>query len=46
MSFPDKKLLKEWQAFMELAASRDHRKLGPVRSRPPPAAAGLSARGG
>jgi len=29
MSFPDKKLLKEWQAFMEMAAARDHRKLGP-----------------
>ncbi|XP_022664951.1 threonine--tRNA ligase, cytoplasmic-like isoform X2 [Varroa jacobsoni] len=28
ISFPDKKLLKEWQQFQEEAARRDHRKLG------------------
>lgn len=28
ISFPDKKLLKEWQQFQEEAAKRDHRKLG------------------
>ncbi|XP_003738717.1 threonine--tRNA ligase, cytoplasmic [Galendromus occidentalis] len=28
ISFPDKKLLKEWQHFQEEAAKRDHRKLG------------------
>jgi len=30
ISFPDKKMLKEYQEFMRLAAERDHRKLGMV----------------
>lgn len=28
ISFPDTKMLKEWQKFQEEAAARDHRKLG------------------
>eukprot|EP01114_Cavostelium_apophysatum_P019971 TRINITY_DN657_c0_g1_i1.p1 TRINITY_DN657_c0_g1~~TRINITY_DN657_c0_g1_i1.p1 ORF type:complete len:712 (-),score=218.88 TRINITY_DN657_c0_g1_i1:52-2187(-) len=28
ISFPDKKLLKEWQEFQKMAAERDHRNIG------------------
>lgn len=31
ISFPDSKLLKEWEKLQEEAARRDHRKLGRVR---------------
>ena len=30
ISFPDTKLLKEWEQFQEEAKNRDHRKLGRV----------------
>ncbi len=33
ISFPDKAQLKEYKAFLEEAAKRDHRKIGKVRSR-------------
>lgn len=31
ISFPDAKMLKEWEKFQEEAKSRDHRKIGRVR---------------
>lgn len=31
ISFPDPKLLKEWEKFQEEAKNRDHRKIGRVR---------------
>lgn len=31
ISFPDPKMLKEWEKFQEEAKNRDHRKLGRVR---------------
>lgn len=31
ISFPDTKMLKEWEKFQEEAKSRDHRKIGRVR---------------
>lgn len=30
ISFPDPKMLKEWEKFQEEAKNRDHRKLGRV----------------
>lgn len=30
VSFPDPKMLKEWEKFQEEAKNRDHRKLGRV----------------
>lgn len=30
ISFPDSKMLKEWEKFQEEAKNRDHRKLGRV----------------
>lgn len=30
ISFPDPKLLKEWEKFQEEAKNRDHRKIGRV----------------
>ncbi len=30
ISFPDTKMLKEWEKFQEEAKNRDHRKLGRV----------------
>lgn len=33
ISFPDSKLLKEWEKMQEEAARRDHRKLGRVSSK-------------
>lgn len=30
ISFPDNKLMKEWEKFQEEAAKRDHRKIGKV----------------
>lgn len=32
ISFPDPKMLKEWEKFQEEAKNRDHRKLGRVRA--------------
>lgn len=32
ISFPDPKMLKEWEKFQEEAKNRDHRKLGRVRT--------------
>lgn len=32
ISFPDPKMLKEWEKFQEEAKNRDHRKLGRVGS--------------
>jgi threonyl-tRNA synthetase len=34
ISFPDPKLLKEWEKFQEEAKNRDHRKIGRVRGEP------------
>lgn len=34
ISFPDPKMLKEWEKFQEEAKNRDHRKLGRVRTAP------------
>lgn len=31
ISFPDTKMLKEWERFQEEAKNRDHRKIGKVR---------------
>ena len=31
ISFPDTKMLKEWEVFQEEARNRDHRKIGKVR---------------
>lgn len=31
ISFPDSKMLKEWERFQEEARNRDHRKIGKVR---------------
>lgn len=31
ISFPDAKMLKEWEKFQEEAKNRDHRKIGRVR---------------
>lgn len=31
ISFPDVKMLKEWEKFQEEAKNRDHRKIGRVR---------------
>lgn len=31
ISFPDPKMLKEWEKFQEEAKNRDHRKLGRVK---------------
>lgn len=30
ISFPDSKMLKEWERFQEEAKNRDHRKIGKV----------------
>lgn len=30
ISFPDSKMLKEWERFQEEARNRDHRKIGKV----------------
>lgn len=35
ISFPDPKLLKEWEKFQEEAKNRDHRKIGRVRESGP-----------
>lgn len=31
ISFPDSKMLKEWERFQEEAKNRDHRKIGKVK---------------
>lgn len=31
ISFPDAKMMKEWEKFQEEAKNRDHRKIGRVR---------------
>ena len=36
ISFPDPKMLKEWEKFQEEAKNRDHRKLGRVSKRDSP----------
>lgn len=33
ISFPDSKMLKEWERFQEEAKNRDHRKIGKVSQR-------------
>jgi threonyl-tRNA synthetase len=33
ISFPDSKMMKDWEKFQEEAKSRDHRKIGKVRRR-------------
>lgn len=33
ISFPDSKMLKEWERFQEEAKNRDHRKIGKVSHR-------------
>lgn len=33
ISFPDSKMLKEWERFQEEAKKRDHRKIGKVSQR-------------
>lgn len=48
ISFPDSKMLKEWERFQEEAKNRDHRKIGKVSQRrqacprPPRGADGVS----
>lgn len=31
ISFPDSKMMRDWEKFQEEARSRDHRKIGKVR---------------
>lgn len=45
ISFPDPKMLKEWEKFQEEAKNRDHRKLGRVGTQREGRAMDLSGHG-